>query len=174
MSNEKAPAQGGAAEKEQRPIKVRNRDIPLLSEILYIMQDVCQIERRRDWQHDRMYNITQHLTGMPGRKGGASGLDEAFALLSEIDEEHEARCKEYVRQLRKAQKILNGIESRTMRTFVMMKYIMDVPDVKIRQELNMTWRGFNRALRAVEDAPSMAAVKWHERYIVSQKEQNRS
>lgn len=56
-----------------------------------------------------------------------------------------------------------------MRTFVMMKYVMDVPDVKIRQELNMTWRGFDRARRAVEDAPSMAAVKWQERYIVVQK-----
>lgn len=169
MSNEKAPAQGEAVEKEQRSIEVRNRDIPLLSEILYIMQDVCQIEQRRDWQHDRMFNITQHLTGMPGG-GLPTGLDETFAMLSEIDEEHEARCKEYVRQLRKAQKILNGIESRTMRTFVVMKYIMDVPDVNIRDELNMTRRGFDRARRAVEEAPNMAAVKWQERYIVVQKD----
>lgn len=169
MSNEKASAQGGAVEREQRPIEVRNRDIPLLSEILYIMQDICQIEYRRDWQHDRMYNITQHLTGMPGVGGLPNGLDEAFALLSEIDEEHEARCKEYVRQLRKAQNILNGIESRTMRTFVVMKYIMNVPDVNIRDELNMTRRGFDRARRAVEEAPSMEAVKWQERYIVVQK-----
>lgn len=170
MSNEKAPAQGGAVEKEQRPVEVRNRDIPLLSEILYIMQMVRQIEERRDWQRDRMTNITQHLSGMPGGGGLPKGLDDAFALLSEIDEEHEALCKEYVRQLKMAQKILNGIESRTMRTFVVMKYVMDVPDVKIRQELNMTWRGFDRARRAVEEATCMAAVKWHERYIVVQKE----
>lgn len=170
MSNEKAPTHGGALEKERRPIEVCNRDIPLLSEILYIMQDVCQIEQRRDWQHDRMYNITQHLTGMPRGGGLPNGLDETFAMLSEIDEEHEARCKEYVRQLRRAEKILNSIESRTMRTFVVMKYIMDVPDVNIREELNMTRRGFDRALRAIEGAPSMAAVKWKERYIVVQKD----
>ena len=170
MSNEKAPEQGLTAEKEHGPIVVCNRDIPLLSEILYIMQDISQIEKRRDWQRDRMTNITQYLSGMPGGGGLPKGLDDAFALLSEIDEEHEARCKEYVRQLKMAQKILNGIESRTMRTFVVMKYVMDVPDVKIRQELNMTWRGFDRARRAVEGATCMAAVKWHERYIVVQKE----
>lgn len=170
MSNEKVPANGGAVEKEQRPVEVRNRDIPLLSEILYIMQMVRQIEERRDWQRDRMTNITQHLTGMPRGGGLPKGLDSAFALLSELDEEQETQCKEYTRQLRKAQKILNSIESQTMRTFVMMKYVMDVPDVKIRQELNMTWRGFDRARRAVEDAQSMAAVKWQERYIVVQKE----
>lgn len=168
MSNEKATEHGFAVENEQ-PVEVCNRDIPLLSEILYIMQDICHIEERRDWQRDRMTNITQHLTGMPGG-GMPKGLDDAFSMLSEIDEEHEARCKDYVRQLRKAQKILNSIESRTMRTFVVMKYVMDVPDVKIRQELNMTWRGFDRARRAVEGATCMASVKWHERYIVSQKE----
>ena len=168
MSNEKATEHGLTVENEQ-PVEVCNRDIPLLSEILYIMQDICHIEERRDWQRDRMTNITQHLTGMPGG-GMPKGLDDAFSMLSEIDEEHEARCKDYVRQLRKAQKILNSIESRTMRTFVVMKYVMDVPDVKIRQELNMTWRGFDRARRAVEGATCMASVKWHERYIVSQKE----
>lgn len=169
MSNEKAPAQIGSTEKEPRPVEVRNRDIPLLSEILYIMQMVCQIEERRDWQRDRMTNITQHLTWVPGGGGLPKGLDDAFALLSELDEEHETQCKEYTRQLRKAQKILNSIESLTMRTFVLMKYIMDVPDVEIRDKLNMTRRGFDRARRAVEEAPDMASVKWQERYIVVQK-----
>lgn len=170
MDNEKMQEQDGNAEREQRPVTVKNRDIPLLSEILYIMQDICRIEERREWQHDRIFNITQHLTGMPGGGGLPRGYDETFALLSEMDEDHKAECREYVRQLRKAEKILNRIESRTMRTFVLMKYVMDVPDVKIRQELNMTWRGFDRARRAVEDAPNMAAVKWQERYIVVQKE----
>ncbi len=155
-------------EKEQRPIKVRNKDIPLLSEILYIMQDVCMVEQRRDWQHDRMTNITQHLTGMPGGGGLPKGYDDALAILSEIDEEHGRQCKEYARELRRAEKIMNGIESRTMRTFVLMKYVWNVPDEKIRQELNMTRRGFDRARRAIEDAQNMAAVKWQERFIISQ------
>lgn len=167
--NKEAERGGTPIQKEQGPVAVRNKDIPLLTEILYIMQDVCLLEQRRDWQHDRMTSITQHLTGMPGGGGLPKGYDSAFAILAEIDEEHEAQCKEYARQLRKAQKILNGIESQTMRTFVLMKYVFDVPDVKIRQELNMTWRGFDRARRAVEDAPNMAAVKWQERYIVVQK-----
>lgn len=149
----------------EAPVIVRNQDIPLLSEILYIMQDIAQLEKRRDWQRDRMVNITQHLSAAPSG-GGHKGFDEAFSALSEIDAEHETRCREYARQLKKAQKILNSIESRAMRTFVLMKYVMDVPDIKIRQELNMTWRGFERARKAVESAPCMAAVKWQEKYIV--------
>lgn len=155
------------SEKEYRPVIIRNRDIPLLMDILPIMQEVCQIERQRDWQRDRMANITQHITGTPGGGGMPKGLDEAFALLSELDEDQEARCREYVRKLKKAEAILNGIKSQGMRTFVIMRYVMDVPGAKIRQELNMTRRGFDRARRVVEDAECMTAVKWHDRFTLS-------
>ena len=158
---------GDGAEKEFKPVVIRNRDIPLLADVLSIMQEISHIEERRDWQRDRMLNITQHLTGMPGGGRNPKGLDEAFALLSELDEEHEQKCKEYVRQLKAAQKILNGITSRSMRAFVIMKYVMDVSDSEIRQELNMTRTGFNRARRCVESAECMALVKWQERYILS-------
>lgn len=151
---------------DKGPARIRNKDIPLLTNVLCIMQDIRLIEQRREWQRDRMVNISQHLTGMPGGGGMPSGLDGAFAALSELDLEHERRCKEYMRQLRKAQKILNSIESRTMRTFVEMKYVMDVSDTEIRKELNMSKRGFYRARAAVENAPCMAAVKWQERYII--------
>lgn len=158
---------GGAVEKEIRPVVIHNRDIPLLADVLPIMQEICQIEQRRDWQRDRMLNITQHLTGMPGGGGVPKGLDEAFALLSELDEEHEQRCKDYVRKLRAAQKILNRIESQSMRTFVIMKYVMNVRDADIRDELNLTRTGFNRARRCVESAERMADVIWRERYILA-------
>ena len=157
------------AEREPRPVYVQNRDIPFLADIPCIMQEICQLEKRRDWQRDRMFNITQHLSGMPKGGGLPRGLEDGFAMLSEIDSRHEARCKEYVRHLRKAEKILNGIESQTMRTFVMMKYIMDISDREIREELNMTRRGFDRARKAVESASSMASVKWQERYIIAPK-----
>ena len=157
-----------AAEKEEKikePVKIRNKDIPLLADVLCIMQEIRQLEERREWQQGRLYNITQHLTGMPGG-GNPAGMDGVFAILSEIDEEHKQRCEEYVRQIKKAQKILNSIETRSMRTFVLMKYVMDTPDTEIRKELNMTRRGFDRARKAVETAPCMAAVKWQERYIL--------
>lgn len=166
MKDDQALIRQGRSDDGGKAIVVRNRDIPLLADILYIMQEICAIERRRDWQKDRMYNITQHLTGMPGRKGGGSGLDEAFALLSEIDEEHEEKCKEYVRQLKRAQRILNSIESRSMRSFVVMRYVMNMSDVEIRQELNLTRRGLERARRSVEEADCMSNVKWQERYIL--------
>ena len=155
-------------QREFRPTAVRNRDIPLLAEILYIMQEVKLLEEQRDWQHDRLTHITQHLTGMPGGGGLVHGYEDAFAKLSELDEEHESRCLEYSRELLQAQKILNGIKSRSMRVFVLMKYVFDVPDTEIREELNMTRRGFEKARRAVEEAPDMARVKWQEKYVVKQ------
>lgn len=154
--------------KPRPTILIRNKDIPLLADVLPIMQIVCQIERQRDWQHDRMGNITQHLSGMPGGGGVPKGLDEAFALLSELDEEQESLCKDYVRQLKAAQKILNNIESQSMRAFVLMKYVMNVSDTEIQQELNMTRTGFSRARRCVESASCMADVKWRERYILAE------
>ena len=57
------------------PVKIRNRDIPLLADIFTIMQDIRQIEERREWQKGRMFNITQHLTGMPGGGGMPKVLD---------------------------------------------------------------------------------------------------
>lgn len=153
-------------EKDMGPVVVKNRDIPLLNSILYIMQAVKGLEERRAWQRDRMLNITQHITGMPGGGGMPKGIDEAISILSEIDTQHEEKCREYARQLKKAQKILNGIESVTMRTFVVMKYVMDVPDTRIRAELNMTYRGFDRARKAIEGAHDMQSVKWQEKYIL--------
>lgn len=158
--------------REFQPVMIRNADIPLLADVLYIMQDVAMIEERRAWQRDRMTNITQHLTGMPGGGGVPHGLEDAFSLLSELDTEHEEQCAEYVKQLRQAQKILNGIQSHGLRTFVKLKYVFDVPDTEIRERLNMTRRGFEKARRAVEDAPTMRAVVWKEKYVLIKGGQN--
>ena len=165
MSEEKYYEEDTAQGRDSKPVVVRNRDIPLLAGVLYIVQEIRMLEVRRDWQRDMMYNITQHLSAMPHGGGLPRGLDSAFAELSEIDAEHEARCKQYVRQLRKAEHILNGITSQTMRTFVLMRYVMDRPDTEIRDQLNMTRRGFDRARTAVESASCMAQVRWQERYI---------
>jgi hypothetical protein len=151
-------------------VTVRNRDIPLLRDILPIMQQVCALEKRRDWQRDRMMRITQHITGMPGGGGMPRGLDEAFAMLSELDLEHEEMCREYVARMRRAERILNGIESQSMRAFVVMKYMMDIPDMRIREELNLTRTGFERARRCVEDAERMSEAVWREKWILYRKD----
>ena len=63
------------------PVKVRNRDIILLSRVLYTMQDVSATEQKRMWQQDRLWNITQKITGMPGGHGEPKGLDASFAAI---------------------------------------------------------------------------------------------
>lgn len=155
-------------EVKMEPVIVRNRDIPLLANTMSMMQELKYIQERREWQIERMTSMTQRLTGMPGAKGANHGLDDLFARLSDIEEEMEDRLKEYAGNLKKVQRILNSIESVSMRAFVTMKYVMDAPDTEIRQELNMTRRGFDRARMCVEQASSMTEVKWMERYILAE------
>ena len=165
-------ADGEGTEKWREPVVVRNRDIPVLCDILPVMQLVCATERRLDWQHDRMTSMSQHISGMPGGGSLPQGLDEAFARLSDAVEEHTKELMQYNKELREAERILNGIENRSMRAFVVMKYVMDAPDTEIRRELNMTEWGFGRARKAVEEAENMDSVVWRERYIVRSGEKN--
>lgn len=146
---------------------VRNRDIPLLSDIAATMQLVTATERALDYTHDRMTSITSHLSGMPGGGALPKGLETALALLEEAGEAHSAQIRQYAHELKQAERVLNAIESRSMRAFVIMKYVMDMPDRAIRRELNMTEYGFNRARRSVEDAENMASVRWNETYILA-------
>lgn len=155
-------------EREEAAVVVHNRDIPLLQEILPVMQLVERTEELRGWQRGRAEKITANLTGMP-RGAGGLGLDGVVAALDELDRNQASECREYACRLRAAQRILNQIESLTMRAFVMMKYVMGLRDGEIRRQLNMSRRGFERARRSVEEAPDMASVKWKERYIVNEK-----
>lgn len=152
----------------QKPRIVKNRDIPLLARVLYVMQDVCSLEKRCEWQRDRMFNITQHMTGMPGGKGVPTGFDAALAAIDGINEEHRDRIADYMRELKTAERIVNSIPSRTMRTFVVMMYIDGLPPEKVREELNLSEWGFRRARDSIEQARDMASVVWREKYIVGE------
>ena len=148
----------------QEPVKVQNRDIPILARVLTAMWDATNIEEMRGWIRERMYNITQHLSGIPGGGSQPKGLDDTFAKLSELDEEHREKCRVFVKELEAAETILNNIQSPTMRTFVVMKYVMDIPNTKIMQQLNMSeWR-FNQARACIEQAADMEHVDWKEPY----------
>lgn len=151
---------------EPETIPVRNRDIPALSAVLAIMQDVVQTERLRLWQRERMTSLSQHLSGMPGGSGEPRGLDADFAMVAELEAEHREKCRQYVHELRQAERIVNRIESRTMRTFVVMRYILNIPNREIIRQLNMTRWGFERARKSIEEAEDMAHVVWRERYIL--------
>lgn len=147
-----------------KPVKIANRDILPLRELLGVMQNVRQAEKMQMWQRVRMQKITASLSDMPGG-GGNKGLDDAISTLDELNREQISMCRQYIRSMRRAQRILDGIPNGTMRAFVVMKYVMGISDSEIRRELCMTRRGFDRAVHAVQDAPDMASVKWQERYL---------
>ena len=150
----------------REPVKIRNRDIPLLSRVLYIMQGVSATEQIRQWQQDRLWNITQKITGLPGGGGVPGGYEKNFSAIGEIEEKYAAQCDEYTQEMREAEDILNAITSETMRIFVMMKYVLHVPDRRIMRELNIGRRRMETMTRVVENAESMEKVKWHERYAL--------
>lgn len=146
-------------------VVIQNRDIPKLQKVFSLMQDIRALEERRVWQRERMVNITQHLSGMPG-SGEPRGLDAAYAALSELETEHQELVKAYTRELKAAERIVNSIGNPTMRSFVTMMYIENLPPRVVRCELNMTEWGFKRARMSVEQVKSMEHVIWRDRYIM--------
>lgn len=153
--------QAGARE----TILIKNRDIPILSRVIYAMQDARMIERRIDWQEDQLGNITVNMSGMPRGGSPASGFDATYAALDYLCEQHKEQLSIYMRELKEAEKIINGIKNPKMRTFVRMMYVEELPKAVVRRELNMTEYAFNKAKHAIEQAESMSAVVWRERYI---------
>lgn len=146
-------------------IRIKNRDIPRLQKVVSLMQDIRVLEERRLWLRDRMTNISLHLSGMPG-SGQPRGLDAAYAALSELESEHQELVKNYVRELKAAERMINSINNPCMRTFVTMMYLENLSPREVRSELNLTEWGFKRAREAVEQAKSMEQVVWRERYIL--------
>ena len=157
------------SEREEESRKVRNRDIPLLTKIFYILKEAESVERRGEWTYERLFNITRRMTGMPIGGGNAPGMDGTLAEVEELNRIYGERLQECVHALKEAERILNGIESSTMRTFVQMYYIDDISKAEIMRELNMTeWR-FNQAKRCIEQAKDMEHVDWKEPYELVEK-----
>lgn len=153
--------QAGARE----TLLIKNRDIPILSRVIYAMQDARIIEKRIDWQADQLGSITVNMNGMPRGSGPASGFDATYAALDYLCEQHKEKLSMYMHELKEAEKIINNIKNPKMRTFVVMMYVEELPKAVVRRELNMTEYAFNKAKHAIEQAESMSAVVWRERYI---------
>lgn len=151
---------------ERTPRKVFNRDIPALSEVLPAMELIRRIEERRAWQRERMLNITQHITGMPGG-GQKKDYADTMALLGELDEQHERLCREYAETLQRAEDILNAIPCAEMRAFVLLLYVLDAAGSEVQIQLNLSRREFEQARRAVEKAPCMAKVVWPKKFTLA-------
>lgn len=155
-------------ERKTAPAAVRNRDIPKLTAVLYTMQDVQTTERRRMWMQDRLFSVTQRITGMPGGHGEPTGYEANFAAICEMEERYDAELTGYMEQLKEAERVLNGIENQKARTFVEMKYLMGFGRKAILNELNLKRWQYERMSEAVEQAGSMGDVVWEERYLVSE------
>lgn len=139
---------------------MHNKDIQKLRRVLYTMQDIRMLEERRDFTWESMRRTTKALSGMPPGGGGPKGMEETFAKLSELDEKHAEKLKQYARELEEAEKIINGISRRSMRTFVSMAYLFGMSKDEVMEELNMKEWEYRRAREKIEKAKSMRDVPW--------------
>lgn len=143
---------------------MNNRDIPLLTRIFYIMQDIRSLQHRSDFQADQLTSTTKRLTGMPGGGGLPHGFDAIIGELEELNSYYGEKIEEYVKELRKAENILNGIRDQNMRTFVRMFYVDQLAQTEVIRELEMTDYQFERARRLIEEAECMRKVDWPNRF----------
>lgn len=150
---------------EQRQTRVvHNKDIPLLQEVGFVMQDIEALEKRRKWEKDRMTHITQQLSTSSGGGNAPCGLDEAFASIAELEEKHRILIKQYIRKINKASQLILDLPNKQMQTFVRMMYMDNETDSSVREKLKMSRWTFENARRAVEQAEDMQSVKWSGRY----------
>lgn len=146
---------------------IRNRDVILMSRVLGAMQDIRSAEEIRMKLQDRLWNITRHITGMPGGRGEPKGLDESFAAISEIEERYTQKIEALTRDLREAEDILRTLPE-SMQTFVVARYILALPDAEIQARLNIgRWR-YEKLCERVEQAERMAEVDWPERFTLKE------
>lgn len=150
---------------EQRTYRgVRNADILVLSKVRYYMAQIESLEERTSWQRLRLKRMTQQFSAAPGGGGSKRGMDEGIAQISELESKHELLLKAYARQVKKAEAALCHIESEQLRAMVRLLYMDGLPDSMVQNHLRMSRHTFEKARRAVEEASSMAEVRWKDRY----------
>ncbi len=143
--------------------RVNNKDIESIREIPYIQQQILSMERQCQWERSRARNTTQVFSAVPGGGDSARALEKAAAAMEEIAAEHAATLQRYVREQRRAERIVNGIRSAQMRTMVTMLYRDGLPPSAVQAVLRMSRYAFDAARTQIENAPDMASVKWIDR-----------
>lgn len=142
---------------------IKNRDIPLLSSIYSIMQEIQSLESRLTYLDSKMYFPSQSLSGMPGG-GNPKGLDDFMAQADDLKDSMGEKMAEYYKQLRQAQDILNAIRNVNMRAFVRRRYVDQLDKKVIMRDLIMSEWSYRQACECIEQARDMAHVVWKDRF----------
>lgn len=146
-------------------MEIVNRDIPLLMEAVAIREAKTLAEEKLYEVQSSVINISQHISDMPRGGGLPSGLDGSVIRLMDAVDRYKAECLRLDHLLKKIDSIIHDIPTITMRVFVEMKYVKCMPGADIMESLKMSRRRYERAVRLIEEADSMASVKWPEKYI---------
>ena len=140
--------------------RVRNRDLPLLTCVRYTMQDIRMLEEKRDWTRERLERVTSGLSGMPRGGGGPHGMEEGFEKLADLDRRHAKKLRQCEKELDTAERLINSVESRPLRTFISMVYLRGMTREDVSAELNLTEWEYRKMKERVEGAERLRDVKW--------------
>ena len=144
--------------------EIHNPDIRRIREIPYLRESLEALERRRDWARGRCERITRQFSPVSGGGGGARRpMDDMAAELEELDRRYQLLMKSYLRQLRHAERLLAGIESLQLRTFITLAYLEDRKGPDIQKRMNMSRWVYENSRRICEEADSIGEIKWHDR-----------
>lgn len=133
-----------------------NKDIQLLTALPALMTEIKALEERCAWQRDRLTSLTQHLSFTGGGGGhNPSGLDRAYALISELETEEEEKLIAYYRLFKEADAIIYGIKDLAMRAFVRSYYAEGKAKKEIMASLKLSEWDFRNARDMIEKAESM-------------------
>lgn len=135
---------------------MRNKDIETLECVVGAMQMVRALEEKLEWARERRFQITQHFSFSHG--GVRSGMDDALGRIDELEAEHREQVKRYIAEIKRAQRIVDGISDVRVRAFVVLMYVEQLPGAAVRRELNLTRRTFDRLRQAVEEAEHMCEI----------------
>lgn len=114
-------------------------EIQLLQDILPIMQRIRQLEMQAEWEHDRMTNITAHLSPDKGSgHGNALNMDDIFARIDALQGRHRALMGVYEKKMRRAEAVINGIGNERDRAFAVMVYVEGFAAADVKKELNLS------------------------------------
>lgn len=144
---------------------IKNKDIRLLMNIMYYIQDIRALEERLTFERGRLLKVTSHLSFTGGRGGKPATFDETFARLLELEQTHREKLNMYRREMKRADDIINAIPNEQMKTFVSMAYVDHMTKNEICSELKLSSWSYRKIRECLESAPDMKSVIWHNRFL---------
>lgn len=124
----------------------RGKVIVWLDRYKHAMDRITSIEGQQAYWRDKMDQLrAQHLTGMPGSKGGRSDrLEKSLDKISELDEQMSAWIAESCQTLMEITVAIDSVQDTRYHQLLTLRYIDRLKWEEICVRMNYEWRWIHR------------------------------